>query len=146
MDPKHIVLGEVQNVLASMRLNCKWSYKQNNKQNESTLLLNFKHVTTVLGVTQDITHLDTLLYLEPFLDVIKSEETSGPITGVALSSVHKFLVCEIVGREKEEKEDKEKEREALQRISDAVTNCRFVATDPDSDEVILMKIMQVKTD
>lgn len=25
VDPKHIVLGEIQNVMASMRLNRKWS-------------------------------------------------------------------------------------------------------------------------
>lgn len=39
----------------------------------------------------DISELDTLTYLKPFLAVIRSEETSGPITGVALSSIHKFL-------------------------------------------------------
>lgn len=30
-------------------------------------------------------------YLKPFLNVIHSEETSGPIKGAALSSIDKFL-------------------------------------------------------
>ena len=32
-----------------------------------------------------------LTYLEPFLEVIQSPETSGPITGVALTSVRRLL-------------------------------------------------------
>lgn len=31
----------------------------------------------------------------------------------------------------------------MQEIGFAVTHCRFEATDPDSDEVVLMKILQV---
>lgn len=34
---------------------------------------------------------DPLEYLGPFLEVIRSPETSGPITGVALSSVCRML-------------------------------------------------------
>ena len=32
---------------------------------------------------------------------------------------------------------------ALENIAETVTHCRFEATDPDSDEVVLMKILQV---
>lgn len=45
----------------------------------------------------DLTQLDPDVYLKPFLDVIKSEDTTGPITGVALSSVHKFLSYGSIG-------------------------------------------------
>jgi hypothetical protein len=41
--------------------------------------------------TIDIRSFDILEYLQPFLDIILSEETSGPITGVALSAVNKFI-------------------------------------------------------
>ena len=35
--------------------------------------------------------MEPLTYLEPFLEVIRSPETSGPITGVALTSVRRLL-------------------------------------------------------
>ena len=38
-----------------------------------------------------------LEYLSPFLDVIKSPETSGPITAVALTSMHRFLERDTLG-------------------------------------------------
>jgi hypothetical protein len=31
----------------------------------------------------------------------------------------------------------------LESIADSVTHCRFEATDPESDEVVLMKILKV---
>lgn len=40
--------------------------------------------------------LEALVYIQPFLNVICSEETSGPITGVALSAVHKFLLLGVI--------------------------------------------------
>ena len=36
-------------------------------------------------------------YLAPFLEVIRSHETSGPITGVALTSVCRMLDQNILG-------------------------------------------------
>jgi brefeldin A-resistance guanine nucleotide exchange factor 1 len=45
----------------------------------------------MLMLLTDILTTDPITYLKPFLNVIRSEETSGPITGVALSSVDKFL-------------------------------------------------------
>jgi brefeldin A-resistance guanine nucleotide exchange factor 1 len=40
---------------------------------------------------------DPMKYLEPFLDVISSPETSGPITGVALTSLCRMLDQFIMG-------------------------------------------------
>jgi len=36
-------------------------------------------------------------FLAPFLAVIRSEETTGPITGHALTSVNKFLSYGLIG-------------------------------------------------
>jgi len=47
-----------------------------------------------------ITDLDEVMpneFLAPFLAVIRSEETTGPITGLALTSVNKFLSYGLVG-------------------------------------------------
>ena len=37
------------------------------------------------------------MFLSPFLEVIRSEDTSGPITGIALTSLSKFLSYGLVG-------------------------------------------------
>ena len=42
--------------------------------------------------------METNVFLSPFLDVIRSEDTTGPITGLALSSVNKFLSYGLVGK------------------------------------------------
>lgn len=36
-------------------------------------------------------------YLAPFLELIRSKETSAPVTEVALSSVHKMLIYDMFG-------------------------------------------------
>ncbi|PHT58879.1 hypothetical protein CQW23_01242 [Capsicum baccatum] len=73
----------------------------------------------------------------PFLDVIQSDETGAPITGVALSFVYKFLTLGII-----EATDMNVDN-ALHQIADVVTSCCFEVTDPASEEVVLMKILQV---
>ena len=45
----------------------------------------------------DLSEIDVNTFLGPFLDVIRSEDTTGPITGVALSSVNKFLSYGLIG-------------------------------------------------
>ena len=37
-------------------------------------------------------------FLGPFLEVIRSEDTTGPITGLALTSINKFLAYGLIGK------------------------------------------------
>ena len=46
----------------------------------------------------DFSDLDSNIFLGPFLEVIRSEDTTGPITGVALSSINKFLSYGLIGK------------------------------------------------
>ena len=132
--PIHVILGEVQNVVAAMRVNSRWASSSrlvrylviflllesltyhlslrrrtpkalyckdskiwaphSTKLQVCWLAKEKLRISDPLSITMlpiDISELDTLTYLKPFLAVIRSEETSGPITGVALSSIHKFL-------------------------------------------------------
>ena len=75
--------------------------------------------------------------MTPFLEVIKSEETSGPVTGMALTSVSKFISYGLVGI------NNETSAHCVQQIADSITHARFVGTDSSSDEVVLMKILHV---
>ncbi|KAM7267967.1 hypothetical protein ACFE04_010133 [Oxalis oulophora] len=81
-------------------------------------------------------NISSVAYLQPFLDVIRSDETGAPITSVALLSVYKILTLDVIVQTTANVED------AMHLVVDVVTNCRFEVTDPAS-EVVLMKILQV---
>jgi brefeldin A-resistance guanine nucleotide exchange factor 1 len=64
-----------------------------------------QRLSTVSGMTasliilmlSDVADMDVTEFLSPFLAVIQSDITTGVITGVALSSVHKFLSFGLIG-------------------------------------------------
>ena len=72
-------------------------------------------------------------YLKPFCDVIKNKDVSGPITGIALQSILKFINYGFI----------KTDDLAVQMIGDSVTKARFIGTDSSNDEVVLMKILNV---
>lgn len=76
------------------------------------------------------------VFLGPFLDVVRSEVV-GPITGVALSSINKFLAYGLIDLTSPHA------AAGIESIADAVTHTKFMGTDLASDEVVLMKILQV---
>lgn len=46
----------------------------------------------------ELSEIEPNAFLGPFLEVIRSEDTTGPITGLALTSVNKFLSYGLVGQ------------------------------------------------
>lgn len=135
-----MVNSEIGAVLAVMRRNVRWGvhYASDDEQIEHSLIMSFKELRKKIFSWQNHWHsIDPVLYLQPFLDVIKSDETGAPITGVALSSVYKILNLQILDSKTVNVDN------ALHLIVDAVTSCRFEVTDPASEEVVLMKILQV---
>uniref|UniRef100_A0A8C1JH50 Golgi-specific brefeldin A-resistance guanine nucleotide exchange factor 1 n=1 Tax=Cyprinus carpio TaxID=7962 RepID=A0A8C1JH50_CYPCA len=88
-------------------------------------------------VIPDLSDVEPNVFLRPFLEVVRSEDTTGPITGLALTSVNKFLSYGLIDA------NHEGAAEGIENMADAVTHARFVGTDPASDEVVLMKILQV---
>ena len=80
---------------------------------------------------------DKISYLEsahikPFCDVIVNNNVSGPVTGLALQSILKFLNYGFI-----------KDGEIVRLIGESVTKARFVGTDTSNDEVVLMRIFSV---
>ncbi|XP_076942827.1 ARF guanine-nucleotide exchange factor GNOM-like [Bidens hawaiensis] len=135
-----MVNSEIGAVLAVMRRNVRWGvhYATDEDQLDHPLIKSFKEIRKQVFSWQHKWHtIDPVAYLQPFLDVIQSDETSAPITGVALSSIYKFLTLEVLDL------DTINVTDALHLIVDAVTSCRFEVTDPASEEVVLMKILQV---
>lgn len=137
-----MINSEVSAVLAVMRRNVRWSGRYAASDDEyldHSLIQSLKELRRQLFAWDPNrwSYIDPILYLRPFLDVIRSDETGAPITGVALSSVHKILTFEVFDARTANIED------AMHAIVDAVTSCRFEVTDPASEEAVLMKILQL---
>ncbi|CAN1794237.1 ARF guanine-nucleotide exchange factor GNOM [Linum perenne] len=135
-----MINAEVGAVLAVMRRNVRWGgrYMSGDDQLEHSLIQSLKGLRKqIFSWQQPWNSVDPAEYLQPFLEVIRSAETGAPITGVALSSVYKILTLDVIDRNTVNVED------AVHLVVEAVTGCRFELTDPASEEVVLMKVLQV---
>ncbi|XP_054265993.1 Golgi-specific brefeldin A-resistance guanine nucleotide exchange factor 1-like isoform X2 [Macrosteles quadrilineatus] len=133
----YVVQGEMSILLTAMRRGARWSSHSHLDEENDILIKGFSALKDVLNSVGDLRAIDPLHFLEPFLEVIKSEETTGPVTSLALSSVSKFLSYGLIDP------GGKSVPAAVERIADAVTHARFVGTDQASDGVVLMKILQV---
>ncbi|KAI8534738.1 hypothetical protein RHMOL_Rhmol10G0120000 [Rhododendron molle] len=135
-----MINSEIGSVLAVMRRNVRWGgrYVSGDDQLEHSLIQSLKALRRQVFSWQHPWHtVNPAVYLQPFLDVVRSDETGAPITSVALSSVHKILTLDVLDLNTANVDD------AMHLVVDAVTSCRFEVTDPASEEVVLMKILQV---
>ncbi|KAM7250010.1 hypothetical protein ACFE04_021893 [Oxalis oulophora] len=136
----YILNSEIAAVLAVMRRNVRWGarYMSEDDQIEHSLIQNLKVLRKQIFFWQNPCHdISPSIYLQPFLDVIRSDETGAPITSVALSSVYKILTIDVIDQKTINAKN------AMHSVVDAVSSCRFEVTDPASEEVVLMKILQV---
>ena len=97
----------------------------------------FARLRRALRTNPDLHNLDAHLLLYPFLQIVRSGDTSGPITAAALASVDKFISYQIIHTASPNLSY------ALQELSAAGTHCKFEASDSVSDEVVLLKILDV---
>ncbi|EPS60000.1 hypothetical protein M569_14803, partial [Genlisea aurea] len=137
---KCMINSEIGAVLAVMRRNARWGgrYVSGDDLLEHSLIQSLKTLRKqIFFWQQDWQSVNPVLYLQPFLEVIRSDETGAPITGVALQSVYKILTLDVLDLNTLNIED------AMHLVVDAVTSCRFEVTDPTSEEVVLTKILQV---
>ncbi|KAF9540254.1 GDP/GTP exchange factor for ARF [Mortierella hygrophila] len=157
----HLIHAEIISVTSAMRRNSRWSgmsvsgmsmgslgmnmglrgrenLKEGTYRNqESPLMVGFNELRSRLATTSSAKDMDAVALLEPFLQVIQSGDTNGPITGAALTSVEKFLMYKIINK------DSLNVSHAMQRLAVAATHCKFEASDSVSDEIVLLKILQV---
>ena len=74
--------------------------------------------------------------MAPFLAVVVSPETTGPITGAALTSLSKLLKADYISP------DNVKSGPAMQKVVEAVLNCQFEQSDVSGDEVVIGRIVE----
>ncbi|XP_044276109.1 Golgi-specific brefeldin A-resistance guanine nucleotide exchange factor 1 isoform X3 [Varanus komodoensis] len=133
----YIVQGEINAVVGAIKRSARWSTHTHLDEERDPLLHSFSVLKEVLNNITELSAIEPIVFLRPFLEVIRSEDTTGPITGLALTSVNKFLSYALIDA------SHEGTAEGMESMADAVTHARFVGTDPASDEVVLMKILQV---
>ncbi|XP_047458727.1 Golgi-specific brefeldin A-resistance guanine nucleotide exchange factor 1 isoform X2 [Mugil cephalus] len=133
----YIVQGEISTVVGAIKRNSRWNTHNPLDEEQDPLLHSFGQLKDILNNIKELSDVEPNVFLRPFLEVVRSEDTTGPITGLALTSVNKFLSYGLIDS------NHESAAEAIENMADAVTHARFVGTDPASDEVVLMKILQV---
>lgn len=104
---------------------------------DNPLLSSFIQLRSMLTESRDISELDSLTLLQPFLMVIKSSSTSGRITALALSSLQKFIRYNIISTSLENVQN------AMVQIVTSLTHCRFEAADQNSDDAVLLKVLRL---
>ncbi|CAJ0745271.1 24891_t:CDS:10 [Entrophospora sp. SA101] len=156
----NLVHAEIISVTSAMRKNSRWSGMNVNSLNmgglginmglrrisvaetgyrnqESPLLVGFSNLRSHLSTVSELNEIDAVTLLEPFLEVIKSGDTNGPITATALGSVEKFLTYRVLNM------NSPSLSQAMSMLSSAATHCKFEGSDSVSDEFVLLKILQV---
>ncbi|KAI5065071.1 hypothetical protein GOP47_0019766 [Adiantum capillus-veneris] len=129
-----MINGEIGTVLAVVRRNAR-RYLASDDDSLEHSLKSLRR--SVFAWRQPWNEIDPSLYLQPFLDLICSTATSAPIASVALSAVYNVLSFEVFDAKTVHA------AEAMHSLVEAVTNCEFKVIDPSSEEVVLMKVLQV---
>lgn len=93
----------------------------------------------IFNPQQEWLTIDPMIYLSPFLDMVRSDDVPSAATGAALSSILKILKLEIFYHKSPGA------REAINSAVTAVTGCRLEKTDPASADAVMMKILQALT-
>lgn len=139
----HLLLGEVNDIVSAMKFNKLKIMQADQSSNlvktvDGSLQSFIKLQKTLEGLPhRGPQSLDGLDYLQPFLDVIKSDDITAPITAMALSAIHKFVQCGFlaVGNAYSER--------GVRSIVLAVARCRFKTLDNDTTQIVLFRILNL---
>ena len=90
------MLSHISEVLTVLRQNARFA--TSNGYTEAPLLASFRSLrdTVRSSSVEDFEGLSRLELLTPFLDVVKSDQTSGPFTGAALEAIIAFLQFQVL--------------------------------------------------
>lgn len=134
--------SEIAAVITAMRQNAKWAvvpgkYNEEDHMEPEPHYDDFRTLRRKIFEWEDWPSISPLDYLTPFLKLVREPEVSGPITGVALTSIWRLLTSNIIDLSTTGVE------EALNQIVEDTVLCKFEATNPSSDEIVLFNILQV---
>ncbi|XP_073812678.1 sec7 domain-containing protein garz [Musca autumnalis] len=132
-----VVRGEMSTLMTAMRRGSRWNASAYVDEEKDGLMKLFMDLKQVLNRIEDLRLIDPNVFLAPFLEVIRTEETTGAVTSLALSAINKFLSYGLI--------DPTCPNLAvtIENIADAVTHARFMGTDQSSDGVTLFRVVEV---
>ncbi|KAF9518905.1 hypothetical protein BS47DRAFT_1379647 [Hydnum rufescens UP504] len=158
----HLVYAEVIAVTSAMRKNSRWSslssrgfpsvgssmglrrtthqtdHRPRDPHPESDLMGGFEQLKRALrSIQTDVRQLPVSTLLGPFLDIIRSPLSTGPISSTALASLHTFLVYGLVSPTAADIHP------ALTALSNTISHIQFEGSDPASDEILLFRMLAV---
>ena len=91
-----VVQSEMNSLILSMRRINRWSTSSVNDE-YNQLVHSLNEFTDKLLSLDDLNRLGRNEFLNPFLDVIRSEDTNGTATSTALGAINKFLNYSLIG-------------------------------------------------
>lgn len=103
-------------------------------------MLGFEQLKRTIRSTQDVSSIPLPDILAPFLAIVRSPLSTGPIASAALSALHSFFACGLFSQGDPSVDV------ALAELSSAVSHCKFEASDSSGDEVVLLRILTVIED
>ena len=124
-----ILESEVTTLVTAMRRSNVWS-RTDTTPAHPALLSPFLQLKSMLNSSESVKagknskilntcdSLEPNVFLSPFLDVIRSEVVTGPVTGLALDAVHKMLAYELLHPGMKDIAS------AVENLADAVTHAR----------------------
>lgn len=74
----------------------QWIFKD---EDQDILLKGLSNLKEVLNEVKVLNQIEPGIFIAPFLEIIKSEETTGPVTSLALASLKKFLSYGLIGKQ-----------------------------------------------
>ncbi|VUZ46578.1 unnamed protein product [Hymenolepis diminuta] len=138
------VKSEVSILITSLKCSPRSNFRSSQEESKRALLNSLVSLRNTLNEAPELESLSPLTYLTPFLDVIRSESTTGSITGSALSSVEKFLAYGLLEvRPGSPNTSENSIGIAVEAVAEAIIQARFIRSRPSSDEVVLMKIVHL---
>lgn len=138
------IKGEIHSLITLMRLNTRWSSKsykhhRDSYLQEDPLIENFQRLNSYLEGVIDLQDVDCVTYVLPFYHLIVSEQAGCAVTSAALSSLSKFALYGFFSPQFP------RVQEAMALIARCISHCVFEETDWESDELILMKLLELAT-
>jgi len=132
---------EISAVITAMRYNSKWAvvprYYEEDRNEPSRYDDAFRTLLSEIYLHEDWSAVDPMLYLTPFLSLIKASDVSGPITGAAAVALQRILGSNLITPHTVNAEA------AINQIVEDSTQCKFESTNNAQDEVVLLNIVQV---
>lgn len=67
-------------------------------EDQDVLMKGLSTLKEALNEAKNLSQLEPGVFMAPFLEIIRSEETTGPVTSLALSAVNKIISYGLIGK------------------------------------------------